>query len=358
MSMNKSAMNRLNVAILKNEDPYDHLMWVRACEEHSHQVAYTIIDLMSRSWLDAFRDAAFDCLLVRPGAKTSIFRSAYQERIEILAGELNYNIYPTLAELRIYENKRYLSYWLQANDIPHPKTWVFYDKKEALAHLAGGNFPLVGKTNVGSSGDGVTVLKNRVQTRQYIELAFGAGIRNRTGPKLRQKNLMASKLRKLLHPDQILNRLKSYEQIVRDAQKGFVIFQEYIPHEFEWRVVRIGDSFFGHKKIKSGDKASGTLQKGYEGPPFKLLDFVKSITDNHRLVSQAMDIFVDGDGRCLVNEMQCLFGQSDPYQMKVDERIGRYVRKAGRWEFEEGNFNQNESFNLRVAHILEMYGLK
>jgi hypothetical protein len=351
-------MTTLNLAILKNEDPYDHLMWVKACEDHSRHVAYTVIDLLNRSWLDEFREQSFDCLLALPGAKTSTFRSAYQERLEILAGELSCHIYPTLTELRIYENKRFLSYWLQANDIPHPQTWVFYDQEEALAHLAAAQFPCVGKTNVGASGDGVMILKDGIQAREYVMRAFTTGIRSRTGPKLFHKNLIGSKLKKLLHPDQILNRLKTYVQIAKDAQIGVVILQEYIPHNYEWRIVRIGDSFFGHKKIKSGSKASGSLLKGYDPPPFQLLDFVKSITDDHRLVSQAVDIFVDRDGCYLVNEMQCLFGQSDPYQMKVDDRIGRYIMKAGHWMFEEGDFNQNESFNLRVAHVIEMYGDK
>lgn len=349
-------MKKLNVAILKNEDPYDHLMWVKACEEFPEQIDFEVFDLLNRSWMDVFRNRFFDCLLARPGAKTSIFRTAYQERIEILADDLKYNIYPTVTELRIYENKRYLSYWLQANGIPYPETWVFYDRKEALAHLDDARFPRVAKTNVGASGDGVMILKDRDQAREYIHQAFTTGIRSRTGPKLFQKNLVAEKLKKLLHPRQVLNRLKTYGQIARDAQMGFVILQEYIPHDYEWRIVRIGDSFFGHKKIKSGSKASGSLLKGYEKPPFQLLDFVKTITDNHRLVSQAVDIFVDRDGRFLVNEMQCLFGQSDPYQMEIDGRVGRYTNKADQWTFEEGDFNQNESFNLRVAHVIEMYG--
>ena len=298
---------------------------------------------------------ASSCLLVKPGARTSGFRNAYQERIEILAAEFGYPVFPSLPELRIYENKRYLSYWLKASQIPHPETWVFYDKNEALAHVSTCRFPLVGKINVGASGDGVRILDSRERTREYVEQAFSSGLHNRTGPKM-QKNLLANKIKKIVRPKKLLNRLKSYRQIAADSQIGFVIFQEYIPHDFEWRIVRIGDSFFGHKKIKVGEKASGSLLKGYENPPLELLDFVKNITDRHKFYSQAVDIFVDPDGRYLINEMQCIFGQSDPYQMKVDGKIGRYVMKDGRWAFEEGDFNRNESFNLRIAHVIKMIG--
>ena len=61
-------------------------------------------------------------------------------------------------------------------------------------------------------------------------------------------------------------------------QKEFVILQQFIKHDYEWRVVRIGNSFFAHKKLLHGDKASGSLLKGYENPPITLFDFVKKIT--------------------------------------------------------------------------------
>jgi hypothetical protein len=349
-------MRKLNLAILANEDPYDHRRWVKACESFSDQVDYEIIELLSSSWLNAFRSKPFDCLLARPGAKSSTHRMAYQERIEILVNDLEFNVFPSLPELRIYENKKYLAYWLHAHGIPHPKTWILYDKKEAVDHLSSAGFPCVGKVNIGASGDGVTILENREQALEYVKKAFASGIRNRTGPKLIQKNLLPSKIKKLTRPKELFNRLKSYQQIRRDVQVGFVILQEFIPHEFEWRIVRIADSFFGHKKIKTGDKASGGLEKGYEDPPHSVLDFVREITDRHRFYSQAVDIFIDPEGRYLVNEMQCIFGQSDPYQMKVGGKIGRYVMKADHWVFEEGDFNRNESFNLRVAHVIEMCG--
>ena len=65
-------------------------------------------------------------------------------------------------------------------------------------------------------------------------------------------------------------------------QKGFIILQKYIPHDFEWRVVKIGDSYFGHQKIKQGDKASGTKGIDYTAPPLQLLDFARDISNKHQ----------------------------------------------------------------------------
>ena len=82
------------------------------------------------------------------------------------------------------------------------------------------------------------------------------------------------------------------------------------------------------------------------------MDFVKEITDHHNFRSQAVDIFETADGQYLVNEMQCTFGQSDPYQMVIDGEPGRYVYQSGKWIFEAGDFCQFECFLLRLDDFI------
>jgi len=157
--------------------------------------------------------------------------------------------------------------------------------------------------------------------------------------------------RRITHPGELKNRLLAYRSIAGDIQKNFIIFQEYIPHNFEWRTVRIGDSFFAHKKIVKGEMASGLLLKEYVDPPKELLTFIKSVTDRFGFYTQAIDIF-ESPGGYLINEMQCIFGQSDPYQMLVNGLPGRYLFKNNEWIFEEGMFNSNKSYDLRVRYLL------
>jgi len=177
------------------------------------------------------------------------------------------------------------------------------------------------------------------------------------GPNLDKGQWLKRGLRYLIHPGDIKKKIWIYNALRSEVQSGFVILQEFIPHEFEWRVVRIGESFFAHKKLKRGDKASGSLLKGYENPPLPLLDFVRDITDRHKFFSQAIDVF-ESDRGYLVNEMQCIFGQSDPYQMLVNGKPGRYICKREKWVFEKGDFNQNESYNLRIEYIVDFFKAK
>ena len=266
-------------------------------------------------------------------------------------------MYPSWEELAIYENKRFQSYWLKANRIPHPATYVFYFLKEAAAFLSNATYPLVAKTSVGAGGSGVVILKNIQDALAYAGEAFSAkGISRRSGPKWTSRGFLKRAAGKIFNPAALSAKLQKYRAAGSETQSGFVIFQEYIPHEFEWRCVRIGESYFGHKKVKKGEMASGSLIKDYIPPPPDLLDFVREVTSARGFLSQAVDIFVAPDGAYLVNEMQCLFGQSDPYQMLVDGVPGRFVRKDGSWVFEAGDFNRIESYLLRLQHFLQILG--
>lgn len=348
-------MTKLKLAILKNEVVEDHLLWLQACQEMKNQVECEVIDLTRSDWLERVKRKRFDGLLASPPGWTTPFKTLFDERIMILHSATNIPIYPSLEEILIYENKKYLSYWLAANEIPHPKTWVFYYEDEAQAFVEKATLPLVGKTSIGGSGSGVHMLKTRRDAQEYIRNIFsGKGATLQVGPQWRKKGFAGRVLKKLLHPQEFRAKLQLYKHLRNEVQKDFVILQEYIPHSFEWRCVRIGDSFFAHKKLKKGEMASGSLLKGYENPPFQLLDFVKKATDCRHFLSQSVDIFESGDGRYLVNEMQCIFGQSDPYQMLVNGQPGRYRLIDGQWTFEPGDFNRIESFLLRLEHFIQI----
>ena len=91
----------------------------------------------------------------------------------------------------------------------------------------------------------------------------------------------------------------------------------------------------------------------HRSPKCTILDFVKKITDKHKFYSQAIDIFESHNRGYLVNEMQCVFGQSDPYQMLVNGKPGRYRFTNRKWGFEEGEYTRNACFDLRLEYILK-----
>jgi glutathione synthase/RimK-type ligase-like ATP-grasp enzyme len=346
-------MEKIKAVILGNELEDDCRRWSEACDRHKDTIEYRLVNLTSPGWLEAIRSRKADILLAKPGGLTARYKQLYDERIYIIDTVAGYRIFPDPREIYLYENKRLLSYWLEANDIPHPETYVFYRQEEALDFLSDRKLPVVAKTNIGASGSGVNILKTRESAIRYVHDTFsGKGSPQRTGPNRERGGLLGRGLHYLVNPRDIGRKIYIYGLRAGDLQKDFVIFQEYIRHDYEWRAVRIGNSYFAHKKLRSGEKASGTLMKDYTNPPAGLLDFVREITDTHRFYSQAIDIFESERGY-LVNEMQCIFGQSDPYQMLVDGRPGRYIRHEGAWLFEEGDFARNECYDLRLEYITQ-----
>lgn len=346
-------MNKLKVIILRNERDDDHILWIKACEEYKEKIEYSIIDLTKNNWFYKITSQKFDILLAKPGGLTSMFKQLYDERICILDNVCGFKIYPNAKEILIYENKRFFSYWLKANGLPHPETNVFYCKDEAFEFAEKTGYPLVAKVNLGASGSGVQILKNENEASRYINDTFsGKGAAQRWGPNIKKGRVLKRGLHYLRKPSDINKKLEIYKTIKDSPQKGFVIFQEYIPHYFEWRIVAIGDSYFAHKKLKSGEKASGLLIKNYDNPPLYLFDFAKNIMDRFHFTSQAIDVFERETGELLINEMQCIFGQSDDYQMLVDGKPGRYRFINNEWRFERGDFNKNQCYNLRIENII------
>lgn len=344
----------MKAAILRNELPGSADKWEVSCIHMG--LDYKIIDLTDFDWFEKISDYKPDVLLLKPSGLTAPFKELYDERLRILVQEQPFFCYPSLNEVLVYENKRYLSYWLKAHGVAHPKTDVFYKENEVLKYAdALVTFPIVAKTNIGASGSGVQMIHSKKNFIDYIKNTFsGKGATKRSGPNLKKGKLLSRGIKLLLNPKRLRNKIEVYEARAKDIQKDFILIQEFIQHDFEWRVVRIGNSFFAHKKMLLGDKTSGSLAKSYDNPPLKLLTYVRTLTDKHSFNSVAVDIF-EHESTYLVNEIQCIFGQSDDFQMKVNGEIGRYIYIDDKWTFEKGDFNQNENYHLRLEHALSKF---
>jgi glutathione synthase/RimK-type ligase-like ATP-grasp enzyme len=341
------------VCVLSNEDSQSHHLWVASLKKSDSVKSYNIVDITADNWLSLIENVSYDIFLLKPPGKTELFKRVYDERVLLISQYFDIQIYPSVNEVLVYENKRFLRDWLMINHLPHPETFVFFHFKKAKGFILENTvFPIVGKLNIGASGNGVKILKTKNEALEYVNRAFKDGIMPKIGPKLAKGSLL-KKLKKATTKGFFKQRLTDYQKDFLNMQYHFVIFQKFIKHEWEWRCVRIGDSYFAHKKIVRGDMASGSLMKGYNDVPRKLLDFIKSVTDKHILTSVAIDVF-ESDENYYINEIQCFFGQSDPYQMLVDDKPGRYIYKDLKWNFEEGMFNTNESYDLRLKHALSM----
>jgi glutathione synthase/RimK-type ligase-like ATP-grasp enzyme len=350
----QSGKRSFKFAVLINHSYDLYKFWIEAIKESEFDIRYSLIYFDSNNWLEEIRNQGFDAVLISPPYMTINSKRMCDERIFIISEILKIPVYPDYKSLLVFENKRMLDYVLDSYEIPHPGTWNFHNKEEALSFTVTSAFPLVAKIITGAAGIGVRFLRNRKDARQYILKAFKKGVRSKTGPSLRRPGLINRFISALHRKNYVRMLMDNYGSVLHEKQIGYVYLQEFIPHEFEWRCVRIDDSYFAHKKLVKNHKASGSLLKVYDKPPGNLLEFVRSVSEKLGITSAAFDIFETRDKGYLVNEVQTFFGQSDPHQMIIDEIPGRYYFKEGEWIFEAGDFNRNKSFNLRLNHAIKL----
>lgn len=300
-----------------------HWPYIQACRDL--KVAYRTVDLSAADWMDRVRESGCDAFLVWPSVELSVWKQMFDERLRILAGDMKGLICPTVDEIWLHESKRRTAYWLTVNRIPHAQTWVFYQQDEALEFARRAELPLVFKPDRGSGATGVRIFRTRPELLRHLRRYFRVG-------ELRPRDDW------------------------RDRQWGSVLLQEYVPAVAEWRVIRIGESYFANQKGRLGEFFSGSHVDIFADPPAPLLDLIRSITDRFQFSSMSFDVFETSDGTYLVNEMHPVFGRvHTTHEMEVAGKPGRYLwdSAAREWRFEEGIFTENSCCNLRVRMLIQ-----
>lgn len=341
------------IVILKNEFDDGHENWSLSCTQLGE--TFRVLDVRSTNCISEIIDQQPKLILTCPSGREALYKQLYDEKVYILDKVLSIPCYPSYDEIILHENKKFLSYWLTANKIDHPRTWVFYDKFEALDFAK--NYKgskIIGKFSIGASGKGVKLIKDKDSLLEYINNSFDKGISQNWGPNMKMGNFTGRFMKLIKDPNRLQKRIEVYKKNAAEKQKGFVIFQEFVQHDFEWRIVKIGNSFFGHKKIKQGEMASGTKGIDYVDVPPNLLSYIQELCADHGFQCMAIDLFDDTNGGYLINEMQCIFGHVQKFICAVNDKPGRYKIVNSKWIFEEGYFNGNLSYDLRLENALSL----
>ncbi|MBN1461635.1 MAG: hypothetical protein JXA57_19055 [Armatimonadetes bacterium] len=296
---------------------------VAACRDL--KVRFKVIDLLASDWVRRVVDSGCDAFLTAPPTLRSIWRRVYEERLWVVVHDLQRLTCPTFEELYLWESKRRMRDWLSAHNVPHPESWVFMDRAEAMDFCEQSAYPVVCKTDSGAASSGVFLLRDRRSAKHLVAQAFDRGLLARSAD-------------------------------AREWEQGSLLFQQFVPHDFEWRVVRIGDDFMCRRKVRIGDHASGSGDIGWAAPLPGMLDFARDVTDIGGFRTMTLDLFqnttVHRGPLYLVNELQAIAGFRD---VPETENTGRW-RLEGcprAWQFEPGRFHQNACANLRVRMIID-----
>lgn len=311
---------------------------VAACENLG--IDYEVVDILSAEWLENVQKSDCDGFFCPSNCISQDKKMIQDERYYFVSQIMKRAIYPDYLGLYIHENKRNMAAFLSINNFPHIKTKVFTNRNEALNYLDNCSYPVVVKANVGSGASKIRIV-GKTKAKRMCRRCFVYKDDNR----FLFLNLG------LLYK----NKIKGIPFVdLHNIQKDYFLVQEYKPIKHEWRILKIGNSYFGHQKLLKGQFASGSGKVGWIAPPKELLLLAKEVCDRGNFLCMDIDIFETEGGEYYINELQASFGSYLDYQMEINGKPGRYKYVNGDFIFEEGKFNEFNSNKLKIEHFIQL----
>ena len=229
---------------------------------------------------------------------------------------LGIKTFPDYYDLWHFDDKISQKYLLESISINSALTHVFYDKQNALKFIEKTSYPLVAKLRKGSGARNVVQLKNEKDALVYIKRMFSKGIMPIPGVTSDFKNRIqithsgSDLIKKIMKIPSIFKRVFSNRKKFVN-EKGYVYFQEFIPHKFDIRIEIIGNKAWGCRRYvrKNDFRASGSdnLTQKPEDLPTDLLAMAFQIKDKLNLNSVGFDFLIQNKEYKLI-EMSYAFG--------------------------------------------------
>lgn len=180
---------------------------------------------------------------IRPHADPAVLRINQMDYLTMCArGE----VLQDAGQMTCYENKT-----LQFERWGHwmPPTWAFTSLETALAAIGELPFPIVSKANEGASSYNVRIIETPDALRAHIEDVFAGRV--------------------------MVNPCSSGGRSFK--QSGYVLLQEFIPHEVTWRVNAIGNARGIFKRRNYPDRP--VAQTGNTDPVKTLDSLMEALLD-------------------------------------------------------------------------------
>ncbi|HHQ48378.1 MAG TPA: hypothetical protein ENK19_05780, partial [Acidobacteria bacterium] len=95
------------VGIIRNAMQY-HQHYVRACLEMG--VPFRVLDLGGPDWIEQIERSGCGVFLVWPDAHLPSWNAMIKDRVEVMERDLGLDVFPTAAEIWLYEDKRRMAY--------------------------------------------------------------------------------------------------------------------------------------------------------------------------------------------------------------------------------------------------------
>lgn len=247
------------IGIVKKKGSFSDY-WIEYCEQNG--IEYKIVDPYSSNIIDDLSNCS--------AFMWHHHHASYEDRLfansllfsQQLSGK---SVFPDVKTTWFFDDKVAQKYLLESINAPLIKSFVFYNKKDALSWLSTANFPLIFKLKGGAGGDNVKMVHDYKHSKKIVKQAFGKGFSQRN-------RLLYLKERYRRYRDDIGSLKEVIKGIGRliipspfdkmyHKEKGYVFFQEYIPNNsYDIRIIVTGRYAFGIKRMvrKNDFRASGS----------------------------------------------------------------------------------------------------
>ncbi|MDH6312735.1 glutathione synthase/RimK-type ligase-like ATP-grasp enzyme [Parabacteroides sp. PFB2-10] len=249
----------MKIAIHHNKGSFSE-RWIAYCE--NNQIDYKIVN-------------AYDSDIVQQLSDYDVFmwhhhHSSYKDvlsakKILFALEQAGKKVFPDFNTGWYFDDKVAQKYLLEAIGAPFVPSYVFYDKKEALAWAENTCYPKVFKLKGGAGASNVKLIRSYFECKKYIKKSFGKGFLqfDRVGyVKDRIKKYRAGK-------DTLCGVCKGFVRLfiptkfskMMPREKGYAYFQDFIPgNKYDIRIVVVGNKAFGIKRLvrKNDFRASGS----------------------------------------------------------------------------------------------------
>ena len=163
-----------------------------------------------------------------------------------------------------FDDKVAQNYLLQAAGLPIPRTWVFWQAKDALEFCRTAEYPLVIKLRSGVYSQNVQLLRNLEEAEFWVRQLFNYGLTNLDQPASAPLPRFAKRLRAAARE---LFRGHGPSIGGLDFHKDYLLVQEFVPgNDFDTRITVIGNRAFSFRRANRPQdfRASGSGILNYD----------------------------------------------------------------------------------------------
>jgi glutathione synthase/RimK-type ligase-like ATP-grasp enzyme len=258
--------------------------------------------------------------------------------LPIIERNLGINCFPNWNTYWHFDDKIKQYYLLEQSGFPIIKSWIFWDKQEAIKWAKDAEYPIVFKLKGGASSENVLLVPGKEKAIRLIRKMFEPGIYSRripdSGSTRRKFFSIYNQLREWKHF--FLKKINK-EDITPYWQinKNYILFQEFMPdNSYDTRVTVIGNRAFAFRRFNRDNdfrsSGSGKLDFNTEKIDLRFISKAFEISKAMNFQSMAYDFLYNKEKQPVFCEISYTF-------------IDTAIRKcAGYWDsnliWHEGHF--------------------